>query len=230
MLHNRRKRKILSQFPKVMSPHPLSAAPPTRPPAGGDTARRRIVAGARRYFFSHGFRGVTMDDLAAELGMSKKTLYAHFPSKMALLQAVMCDKMNAVEADLERVTTESGADFPARLQAMLACMRGHTEEISEPYVRDVRREAPELFAQVQERRRAIIQRFFGKLIRDGRKVGRIRKDIPENMMIEVLLGAVDSVVNPAKMGELCSTPKEAFYQIITIFLEGVMIKERKGKS
>jgi hypothetical protein len=30
-------------------------------------------------FFSHGFRSVTMDDLALELGISKKTLYAYFP-------------------------------------------------------------------------------------------------------------------------------------------------------
>ena len=59
----------------------LSTAPIARPPAGGEPAHRRIVAGARRYFFAHGFRGVTMDDLAAELAMSKKTLYAHFPEQ-----------------------------------------------------------------------------------------------------------------------------------------------------
>src|SRR5690349_13753943 len=56
-----------------------------RPAAHG--VQQRIVAGARCYFFAHGFRGVTMDDLAAELGMSKKTLYVHFSSKMVLLQA-----------------------------------------------------------------------------------------------------------------------------------------------
>ena len=170
-----------------------------------------------------------MDDLAAELAMSKKTFYAHFPSKMALLQAVISDKMSSVEADLERVTVQTGGDFSARLQALLSCLRGHTEEIGAPYIRDVRREAPELFAQVQERRRAIIQRYFGKLLQDGRKAGMIRKDIPATMMIETLLGAVDSVVNPVKMVELGSTPKEAFYQIITIFLEGVVIKERSGR-
>ena len=166
-----------------------------------------------------------MDDLASELGMSKKTLYAHFASKMALLQAVMADKMNAVEADLEKVMAASEGDFPARLQGLLACLRGHTEEISAPYVRDVRREAPELFAHVQERRHALIQRAFGKLLQDGRKAGKIRRDIPVTMMIEMLLGAVDSVVNPAKMGELGTTPKVAFYQIITIFLEGVLVPE-----
>jgi AcrR family transcriptional regulator len=40
-----------------------------------------VIAAARRQFFVHGFRRVSMDDLAAELRMSKKTLYACFPSK-----------------------------------------------------------------------------------------------------------------------------------------------------
>jgi len=208
---------------------PLPIKSPNGTHVGADAARRRIVAGARRYFFAHGFRRVTMDDLAGELGMSKKTLYAHFPSKMALLQAVMSDKMSSVEMDLERAMFDTPDDFPARLQAMLSCMRSHTEEIGEPYVRDVRREAPELFALVQQRRRELIQRFFGKLLHDGRKAGMIRRDIPAVMMIEMLMGAVDSVVNPAKMGELESTPKAAFHQIITIFLEGVLTKNGRGK-
>jgi AcrR family transcriptional regulator len=206
--------------------HPTA---PAAPPAGGDTAQRRIIAGARHYFFAHGFRSVTMDDLAAELAMSKKTLYAHFPSKMVLLQAVLTHKFNDVEADLERITNESGPDFPARLQALLACLRGHTEEIGAPYIRDIRREVPELFAQVQKRRRELIQRFFGKLLQEGIEAGKIRRDIPPVMMIEMLVGAVDSVVNPAKMEELDSSPREAFHQIITVFLEGVVIRERSGK-
>jgi AcrR family transcriptional regulator len=195
-----------------------------------DAARERIVSAARSHFFAHGFRGVTMDDLATELGMSKKTFYAHFPSKIALLRAVMMQKIGEVEADLQRATSGGKKEFPARLQAMLSCMRGHTEEISAAYVRDVRREAPELFDLVQQRRRELIQRFFGKLIEDGRKAGMIRKDIPSAMMIEMLLGAVDAVVNPTKMGELDSTPKVAFYQIITIFLEGVLTAKGKEKS
>ena len=212
-----------------MPTQPSTAKTPAASRSLSDAVQNRIVAGARRYFFSHGFRGVTMDDLAAELGMSKKTLYAHFDTKMALLQAVMCDKMNAVEADLERALSEGADDFSSHLQALLSCMRTHTEEIGESYVRDVRREAPELFAVVQKRRRELIQRIFGKLLEDGRKSGMIRADIPTVMMIEMLLGAVDSVVNPAKMGELESTPKVAFNQIITIFLEGVLTSKGRKK-
>src|SRR5438552_1381598 len=56
--------------------------------ADTSSARNRIIAGARSHFFAHGFRGVTVEDLATELGMSKKTLYAHFSSKTGILEAV----------------------------------------------------------------------------------------------------------------------------------------------
>jgi AcrR family transcriptional regulator len=210
----------------------MRSAPPhlkSHSPVLPDPVFAGILKIARAHFFLHGFRSVTMDDLAVEMGVSKKTLYAHFESKTALLQAVMRDKMSSVEADLERATSGCRDDFPARLQALLSCLRTHTDEIGEAYVRDVRRDAPELFALVQQRRRELIQRHFGRLLQDGRKAGMIRKDIPAAMMIEMLLGAVDAVVNPAKMGELETTPKAAFQQIITIFLEGVLTREGKTK-
>ena len=53
-----------------------------------DSGRQQIVEAARAHFFSHGFRSVTMDDLAEELGISKKTLYAYFPGKIELLQRI----------------------------------------------------------------------------------------------------------------------------------------------
>src|SRR5712692_2179745 len=108
-------------------------------------ARRRIIAAARASFFAQGFRSVTMDQLAEELAMSKKTLYAHFPSKHALLEALLNEKFVGVEADLERVTRESSGDFLAGLERLLECVQRHTEEIQPPFVRDLQREGPELF-------------------------------------------------------------------------------------
>src|SRR5438093_13101052 len=90
--------------------------------------RRRIVSEARRHFLAHGFRGMTMDDLAQELGMSKKTLYAHFPTKVALVEAALRDKLGELGAELEQITSDSPAFLPA-LHAMLAVLQRHAEEI-----------------------------------------------------------------------------------------------------
>jgi AcrR family transcriptional regulator len=191
-------------------------------------AAQRIVAAARRHFFAHGFRSVTMDDLAAELGMSKKTLYAAFPSKRDLLRAVLLDKFHNVESDLDRVTAAVSSDVLAALQGLLACMQRHTAEIQPSFVRDIRREAPEVFKVIEERRRKIIQRYFGRIFEVGRRAGIIRKDIATRLMVEMLVGVTEAIMNPAKMAELTLTPKTGYHSVITVMLEGLLTE--KGRS
>ncbi len=192
-------------------------------------ATARIVSAARHYFFAHGFRSVTMDDLAAELGMSKKTLYGSFPSKIELLRAVLLNKFESIENDLERLSGRNARDVLVVLHELLACVQRHAAEIQPPFVRDIRREAPEMFELVQSRRRAVIQRYFGKLFDDGRRAGIFRRDIPSRMMIEILLSATEAIVNPAKMAELSLTPKSGFSTVITVIFEGVLTDKGRAK-
>src|SRR5882672_12666095 len=93
-----------------------------------DPNRQRIVDAASVHFFSHGFRSVTMDDLAEEMGVSKKTLYAHFPSKIALLEAVLADKFASVEAKLNAITRAYPHDFSAALHELLANTQRELED------------------------------------------------------------------------------------------------------
>lgn len=189
-------------------------------------ATRRIVTAARRHFFAHGFRNVTMDDLAEELGMSKKTLYLAFASKTDLVRAVLLDKFREVDRDLQRVMSNASASVMDSLHQLLACMQRHTAEIQPPFVRDIRRETPEIFELVQSLRRELIQRYFGKLFEEGRRAGIFRKDISTRLMIEILLGATESIVNPLKLAELGLTVKAAYLTVVNVILEGVLAKKR----
>src|SRR5271163_359793 len=48
---------------------------------GEAAIRERILAGVDRLFYAQGIKSVGVDAIAAELGISKKTLYRYFPSK-----------------------------------------------------------------------------------------------------------------------------------------------------
>jgi AcrR family transcriptional regulator len=186
--------------------------------------RQRIVEAARAHFFSHGFRSVTMDDLAEELAISKKTLYAHFPSKIALLEAVLADKFASVEARLKQTACEPH-DFSVALRELLANTQGELDEIKPPFVRDMRQKTPQMFKIVERRRAELIQRFFGKLFVEGQQTGMVRKDLPAKLMIEILLAAVQAIVNPAKVEELGLTPKTGFASVVKVVLEGVLTRQ-----
>src|SRR5215475_9938919 len=193
-----------------------------------DSIRQRIVDAARAHFFSHGFRSVTMDDLAEELGISKKTLYAHFPGKIELLEAVLADKFAGVEAKLKEATRTYPHDFPATLHLLLANTQRELDEIKPPFVRDMRQKAPHVFKVVERRRAALIERYFGNLFIEGQRAGMVRRDVPAKLMIEILLAMVQAIMNPPKMEELGMMPKEGFSGILKIVLEGALT--RKGRK
>ena len=90
-------------MPKLVSP-PLLPDPTSDP-------RQRILLAAREHFFAYGYSALTMDGLAAELGMSKKTLYKYFPSKDSLLQEIMSRRTGEIEEGVDRILREESLDF-----------------------------------------------------------------------------------------------------------------------
>jgi AcrR family transcriptional regulator len=62
------------------------------------TMKARILETADRLFYLQGIRAVGVDTIAAEIGISKRTLYNHFPSKDALIAAYLAGRFKQVPA------------------------------------------------------------------------------------------------------------------------------------
>lgn len=61
--------------------------------------RERIQAKANELFMRYGIRSVSMDDIAAQLGVSKKTIYQFFADKDELVDAVVDDEIAGIQKD-----------------------------------------------------------------------------------------------------------------------------------
>src|SRR5215469_14790327 len=63
--------------------------------------RERILETADRLFYVQGIRAVGVDTVAAEIGISKRTLYNYFPSKDELVAAYLSRRSSPIpEPDL----------------------------------------------------------------------------------------------------------------------------------
>jgi AcrR family transcriptional regulator len=60
--------------------------------------KERILEKATDLFMRYGIRSITMDEIAAQLGMSKKTIYQFFTDKDAMIEAVVNEEMKRNEA------------------------------------------------------------------------------------------------------------------------------------
>ena len=85
---------------------------------GGEGTRRRILEAAYTLFYRHGFVRVALEAIAAEAGVTKRTLYYHFRSKDDLLAAAL--ELHSGLA-LARIR-EWGAGLPADPQAMVEAL------------------------------------------------------------------------------------------------------------
>jgi AcrR family transcriptional regulator len=67
----------------------------------------RIREQAKNLFFKYGIRSVSMDDLSAGLGISKKTIYQWFKDKDELVQAIIDQENQGMQADCEQCLNDS---------------------------------------------------------------------------------------------------------------------------
>jgi AcrR family transcriptional regulator len=94
---------------------PVKAVPATAGPGDGmrADARRnyqRLVAAAGEAFAERGADDVSLEEIARRAGVGIGTLYRHFPTRQALLEAVYRDQVDALEA---RVAGLAQSDSPA---------------------------------------------------------------------------------------------------------------------
>lgn len=88
--------------PVTTQPHATTVAKSAGPGRPKDPGKRAaILAAAKRMFVSHGFERVSMDQIAAEAGVSKLTVYSHFGDKESLFaEAVRAHCEEGMPTDL----------------------------------------------------------------------------------------------------------------------------------
>lgn len=181
----------------------------------------RIIEAAERTFLRSGFSQVLMDDIARELGMSKKTLYAHFPGKEALVRAVLQHRLARVDARMRDII-ESSASFREKMQRLTQLLQAKMGEVSPVFIEDIRRHAPECFRIIEEFRGRAIPRYFGRLLEDGVQAGHLRGDVDRQLLIRVLVTSIQGIVRPDVMGELRLHPQAAVEGILDIVFQGIL--------
>lgn len=70
-------------------------------------AKERILIKAEELFMQYGIRSVSMDDIANNLGMSKKTLYQYYVDKDELVHAVVDGHINEMQEDCLKMRQEA---------------------------------------------------------------------------------------------------------------------------
>lgn len=184
--------------------------------------RNRILEAAEEQFFKHGCSSVTMEALAEQLGMSKKTLYQYFQSKEELIAEVTHIVMANCDRNLEETMNDPELDFVDKFKQMIYYITRIWARMSRAMIDDLRKNTPELWKQVDAQRRERITRDFMKVISEGIQSGVFRKDLDPHLFIVIYAKANEAVMNPDVLAELPYSADQVFENFAKVFFEGIL--------
>jgi len=204
----------------------MSAPSPQARRLSADARRAQILREAAQLFGSHGFNGTTTRDVAARVGITEAALYRYFPSKEAMYQAILDERMakpdlfaplesiastgddRAVFTSLALTLLRSVEEDPSILRLLLySALEGH--ELARPFQEGRIRRLRELLQTYIERRmregafRAIdpqlgARAFIGMVV--------------DHLIVRVVFGQRDQYPQP---------PEVVADAFVSIFLDGI---------
>ena len=154
----------------------------------------KIVEFGELKFFKEGIHKTTMDEVASELRMSKKTIYKYFPTKDDLVRAIakhfMSNMKNAIVP-----TLNGDKNAIEKLEELIKILARASIKISPQMLDDMRRHFPKLWNEMDNFRTEMMFGNLTKVIDQGKNEG-LFMNYPTTIIINMVVASLRSVVNP----------------------------------
>lgn len=197
-----------------------------RDPAPGSAADEpttgRILRAAREQLFTHGYHALTMDGLARELGMSKKTLYAHFAGKEEIVIAIIDAAGRTIRHEVEAAIGNEALSFTGKLRDIMAIVGTHWGRLTPALLREFERFAPRIVDRLAALRQHNIPLVIGRALRLGMAQGMVRRNLDIDFAVQFWLQSLNGLIQPSTLDQLGLTPRQAFENGVELFFWAVL--------
>lgn len=186
----------------------------------------KIIQFSLDKFLKEGFYKVTMDQIAADLKISKKTIYKYFPSKENLVQETVEFMKGYISASIIKII-DSNDNAVVKVVGLVKVISDLWMNVKEKMLVELERHHPKVWQGIDEFRTMMMNRNLTKLFEQGKEEGLI-KNYPSEIIRTVFMGAVRAVVNPDFFVNSQLSLNNAVEMTFEIMLNGLLTE--KGKE
>lgn len=168
----------------------------------------------------YGIKSITMDDVARELGISKKTLYQFVTDKTDLVQKVVehvkqCHFVQVIQKpEIERNAIEDLIEVSLHLNAI---SRDH----SASYYYDLKKYYPDVYKNLMTVRRKFMYESMLANIRKGKKEGLFRKGLDEKIIARLHLLRIENLQDTEIFEEDETHSSKFFKEVFVYHIHGL---------
>jgi len=161
--------------------------------------REKIIYRATELFLTLGFKSVTMDDIANELGISKKTIYVHFENKTRLIEAATFSVLDNVCSGIDNISESAVNSIEELYEIKMYVMTYLRNEKTSPQ-HQLKKYYPHIYQRLQvkqfEKMQASVQDSIQRGVNEGLFRSTIDVDFISRMYFNGMSGIRDEHIFP----------------------------------
>lgn len=176
--------------------------------------REKIIHKAAELFINLGFKSVTMDDLANEMGISKKTIYSHFRNKTELVEETTMTMCDIITSGIDNIVSHQKNPIEELYEIKKFVMVHLKDEKSSP-VYQLQKYYPKIHTALKQKQYECMHDCVSDNVRRGMEMGIYR----DNLNVEFVSRIYFSGVTSIKDNSLFPTEIFSKVQILDYYLE-----------
>ncbi|AEG58881.1 TetR/AcrR family transcriptional regulator [Desulforamulus ruminis] len=181
--------------------------------------KEKIIQSAASQIMKFGFRKFTVDDIASDLGISKKTIYKFFESKKEIISTVV-DSYIEKEKEDTLLALKADGNWIDKFKEMICCESAH--EKAPPWlVEELQQFFPEEWAKADALDRFKMEQLQ-ILLTQGVEKGVVRGDIHPAIIGMALGCAINGLFDFKFLRQHDLTFNQAMQGVKEIFLQGIL--------
>jgi AcrR family transcriptional regulator len=186
-----------------------------------------IVTAAKKLFWKHGIRRVSIEEICQEAEVSKMTCYKHFSNKTAIAKYLIEDLFETTVIAYKKIYN-SDIPYEEKVKKILDLKMSNAHEMSQELVDDIYKyQDEELFNTIENIKKRMIGIYLDDF-REAQKTGEIRSDIKPEFMIYFLNNLTDMFTDERLVG-IYSNPEQMMMEVLSFFFYGIMPR-KTGKN
>ncbi|WP_018618878.1 TetR/AcrR family transcriptional regulator [Spirosoma luteum] len=186
--------------------------------------KERILAEAERLFWKFGVRSVTMEEIAKQLGISKKTIYQHFSDKEQILYQVIQHKTSRNQSEMECMVIDT-ANPIEEILSVLTMMQKNADQVSPNLLMDIKRYYPQAFSLFRQYKEDQIMGSILGNIQKGIAVGLYRADINPAILARLRVEQIELAFNHDLFPSDQYSMHEVQAELIHHFVRGMLTEK-----
>lgn len=176
--------------------------------------REQIIHKSAELFLTLGFKSVTMDDIANEMGISKKTIYVHFENKTKLIEATTHEMFEIISHGIEGICQLQKNPIEEIYDIKKLVMEHLKDEKSSPHYQ-LQKYYPKIFNSLKSKQYCIMQDCVSDNLKRGIDLGLYR----DTMEIEFISKIYFSCMMALKDKELFPLHNFSMQTLMNNYLE-----------